>query len=306
MNTEYDILRNRLNQKGYALPMVIAISMIIILMTLSIAISMRQRIAVISELRDQSIARLKSYSGFNEAMYNILTSNFTSTGIKIYLPDAKWKIWNLYGDRIYLDDSVSVQLQDIAGMISPLTQPQYLAALLSRASVSTSDVTSFLDKLADWQEPGELKRLNGAKAWDYLAAGYSYTPRNYYIQTIDEIRLLKDFDDSPLDAFRENLVYWGSDYVNYLTMSEKLLRALLKNDRTVTDLLEMRRNQVLTGDYFTALTGIQPTDSVRMGPCGMIQVTVTAREHSAVDEIKAVIIKRELHEKPFTILEWKR
>jgi len=295
-----------LNQKGYALPMVIAISMIIVLMTLSVAVSMRQRIAVISELRDQSLARLKSYSGFNEVTYNILTSNFTATGLKIYLPDNKWKYWNLYGERISLDDSVSVQLQDVAGLISPLTQPQYLAGLLSSTSADMSDVTSFLDKLADWQEPGELKRLNGAKAWDYLAAGYSYTPRNFPIQTIDEIRLLKDFDGSLLDSVRENLIYWGSDYLNYMTMSEKLLHAMLKNDRAVAELLEARDNQVLTAGYFTAVTGIQPTESVMLGPSWMIQVTVTARENSAVDEIKAVISKRELHEKPFTILEWKR
>ena len=72
-----------MNQKGYALPVVMAISMIIVVMTLNIAFSTRQKLDTISELKDQSMARLKSYSALNEVLYNILTSNFTSTGIKI-------------------------------------------------------------------------------------------------------------------------------------------------------------------------------------------------------------------------------
>lgn len=96
--------------------MVMAISLIITVMTLSVTLSTRERIAVISELKDQSRARMKSYSAVNEVLFNVLTSNFTSTGIKIYLPEAKWKIWNLYGEPIALDDSVTVTLRDGAGM----------------------------------------------------------------------------------------------------------------------------------------------------------------------------------------------
>ncbi|MBI5591220.1 MAG: general secretion pathway protein GspK [Deltaproteobacteria bacterium] len=295
-----------MNQKGYALPVVMAISMIIVIMTLSIAFSTRQKIAMISELKDQGQARLKSYSALNEVLYNMLTSNFTPTGIKIYLPDGKWKIWNLYGEPIALDDSVSVKLRDVAGMVSPVTQPGYLAALLSGTSASTAGINSFLDKLADWQDADDLKRLNGAEAWDYQAAGYSYTPRNFYIQTIDEIRLIKDFDDSLFDAVRGDIVYWGSDHVNYLTMSDKMLHVLLKNDKTVDALLKMRGDHVLTGDYFSALTGIPRTEMVFPAPSGFIRIEVTARQNEAVDTIGVVVAKRETHTQPYMVLEWNR
>lgn len=295
-----------MNQKGYALPMVMAISMIIMIMTLSIAFSMRHKIAVISELRDQGLARLKSYSAMNETIYNILTSNFTETGIKIYLPDGKWKIWNLYGEPIALDDSVSVRLRDVAGMVSPVTQPQYLAVLLSGTSANMSDINSFVDKLADWQDPDDLKRLNGAEAWDYKAAGYPYAPRNFYIQTIDEIRLIMGFDSSLFDAVRGDITYWGSDHINYLTMSARLLQGLLQNDKTVAALLKMRSEHTLTGSYFRGLTGIQRSDTVMFGPSNLVKVNVTARQNKAIDRIEAVIAKRETRSRPYMVLEWKR
>jgi general secretion pathway protein K len=295
-----------MDQKGYALPVVMAISLIITVMTLSVTLSTRERIAVISELKDQSRARMKSYSAVNEVLFNVLTSNFTSTGIKIYLPEAKWKIWNLYGEPIALDDSVTVTLRDGAGMVSPVMQPEYLAALLSATSAGTASVNSFLDKLGDWQDADDLKRLNGAESWDYRTTGYAYTPRNFYIQSLDEIRLIKDFDPSLFDAFRGDLIYWGSEHVNYLTMSDKLLYALLKNEKMVSSLLQMRADQSLTGQYFTALTGIPRTEMVFPAPSGIIQIRVTARQNEAVDTIEMIVSKREMHTNPFTVLEWNR
>ncbi len=295
-----------MNQKGYALPVVMSISMIIVVMTLSIAFSTREKIAMMSELKDQSQARLKSHSALNEVIFNILTSNFTSTGIKIYLPEGKWKIWNLYGEPIALNDSVSVTLRDGAGMVSPVTQPMYLTALLSGTSASTASIYSFLDKLGDWQDADDLKRLNGAESWDYRTTGYAYTPRNFYVQTLDEIRLLKDFDPSLLDTVRKDIIYWGSDHVNYLTMSDRLLYALLKNDKMVGSLLQMRADQLLTGQYFTGLTGIPRTEMVYPAPSGIIRINVTARQNEAVDTVEAIIAKRETPTKPLTVLEWNR
>ncbi len=295
-----------MNQKGYALPVVMAISMIIMAFTLSVAFSTRQKIEIISELKDHSQVRLKSYSAFNETMYNILISNFTSTEIKIILPNGKWKPWNLYGEPIVLNDSVTVKLRDTAGMISPVMQPGYMAALFSGTGASSATVNSFLDKLSDWQDTDDLKRLNGAESWEYRTTGYPYTPRNFFIQTIDEIRLIKDFANSILDAVRDDLTYWGNDHINYLTMSEKTLRAVLKNDRVIDSILKMRNDHILTGSYFTGLTGIQRTDTVMFAPSGTIKMDITAKLNAAVDRIETVIAKRETQEGPYMVFEWKK
>ena len=293
-----------MNQNGYALPMVMAISMIIMIMTLSIAFSMRHKIAVISELKDQSLARLKSYSAMNETIYNILTSDFTQTGIKIYLPDGAWKSWNLYNEPIALDDTTNVRLQDVAGLVSPVTQASDFANLIHGTFGMTPDVNSFIDKLADWQDTDDLKHLNGAEAWDYKAAGYPYVPRNYYIQTLDEMHLIMGVDSSMLDAIRNDITYWGADHINYLTMSANMLHVMLGDDRTVAAVLKMRSEHALTGNYFSGLTGIPRSDMVMFAPSALIRIRVTARLNKAVDRIESVIAKRETQTLPYMVLEW--
>jgi general secretion pathway protein K len=42
----------------------------------------------------------------------------------------------------------------------------------------------------DWREPGAGKRLNGAKAEDYQAAGYAYGPREAPFASVEELQLV--------------------------------------------------------------------------------------------------------------------
>ncbi len=294
------------NDKGYALPMVIVITLIISVITMSITFSVQGKIAMVLELTNRSSAYLKSYSAYNGALYNILTSTFTSAGLKIYQEDGSELVWNLYGEPIELAEGTMVKLRDGAGMLSPLFHPGYLRKFMEYTCEDSKKINLFADALADWQDKDDFKRLNGAESYDYRMKGYSYGPRNFYIQVPHEVMLLKGFDAELFEEIKDDLVYWGSGTINYLTMSEKLLRALLKNDPLVDRIIQLRKEGKLTGRVFRDLTGIPHTEQNIFAPSGWIKVVMRAQVERAVDRIEAVIVKRESQTKPYRVVEWKR
>ena len=294
------------NKKGYALPTVIVISLIISVITMSIVLSVREKIVVAQELMDRSNASLKSYSAYNEVIYNVLTSTFTPTGINFQQEDGSKSFWNLYAEPIELADNVTIMLRDTAGMLKPMYMAEKIRILTDYASDDSKKANSFADALADWQDIDDFKRLNGAESFDYRTAGYSYGPRNFYIQTPLEIMLLKGFDADLFEEIKDDLVYWGGGGVNYLTMSKKLLRALLKDDSLVDRIILLRKEGKLTGRVFSSLTGIPETEENIYAPSGWIKVEITAKVGKAVDRIEAIVKKRQTDRKPFLVTQWKR
>lgn len=66
----------------------------------------------------------------------------------------------------------TIQVQDVRGLLD-LNQPNraQLARLLVRCGAKQEQTDALLDALLDYQEKGELKRLNGAKSTEYSLAG---------------------------------------------------------------------------------------------------------------------------------------
>jgi len=295
-----------ISQRGYALPTILIISMIIIVITMSIISSGREKIAVALELKDKGRAYLLSYSAMNEVIYNILTSVFTPTGLRIYKEDGSQLDWNLYGDTIEMDKFVTVKLRDGAGMYSPLFNMLNLGKLVEYVSKFSDKSSLFSDSLGDWQDKDDFRRLNGAEYIDYKNEDYGYGPRNHYIQLPEEIMLLKGFNRELFHDIKDEIFYWGTNTINYLTMSRKSLKAQLRDDSLVDGILELRKSGHLTRSVFMDMTNLYYTEEALFSPSGWIKVEVEARSKNASDRIEAVILKREMDESPYLISEWRR
>ena len=65
-----------------------------------------------------------------------------------------------------------VRLQDTAGLIDlNAAEPAQLAKLIQALGASTEAAVGLADRIADWRDPDDIKRLHGAEGSDYLAAG---------------------------------------------------------------------------------------------------------------------------------------
>jgi len=292
------------SEAGFALFAVLLISMIIMVISGSLVYSVYQRVKLGGEMRERSMAFLKARSAISQVIYDVLTSTFTPTGLIVHEQDGTLREMNLYGDPITLSEGAEAELRDVSGMVSPLFDPEYIRMLLEYVSKDSKLGNSFVDTLLDWQDADDLKHLNGAESYEYRTAGYPYIPRNYYIQVPEEIMLLKGFDRHIFDKMKDDLAYWGSGTINFLTMSERLLRAILRDDSLVDRIIQMRKEGALTGKTFRDVTGIPTSERYVFAPSGWIRMKVTAKWGKAVDTIQAVIVKRETERRPFMVTQW--
>jgi hypothetical protein len=281
-------------------------ALIISVITMSIAFTVRQKTVLAHDLKDRSTAWLKAYSAYNEVICNILIASFTPTGLLFKQADGTELFWNLYGEPIKMAEGLTVRLRDGAGMLSPLFMPHKLKRLIEYVSQDSKLTNAFADALGDWQDRDFFRRLNGAEDDDYRMAGYGHGPRNFYIQVAQELMLLKDFNAALYDKIKDDLVYWSGLNINYLTMSETLLRALLPNEFLADRILQLREEDKLSVGAFRNLAGIPWAEQNIPAPSGWIRIEITAEAGKAVERIEAMLVKEELSQRPFMVVEWKR
>ena len=304
-------------ESGFALPLVLGITTILVVIVISISTSVSHKITLMTELDSRTRADMKTYSAFNEVMFYLATSTFTSMDL-IIPPDMELDkkapmgtvpgitLWNLFGVPISLKEGVTVTLRDAAGMVSFFANPKLLERSLARFSADTDHIAKVMDRLADWQDNDDFMRINGAEAWEYRQAGYAYGPRNAPLQCVEEVRLIMGMNDSMFDRIRPEIMYWASGNINYLTMSESLLRVILQDDRMTDQILQLRRDRQLSGSLFTTITGLHETEYNFFYPSGLILVEITGRVDQSTDRIQTVVSKKGSRNRPFTIMEWVR
>ena len=86
---------------------------------------------------------------------------------------------------------VAMRVEDEAGKIDlNLAQGELLRRLFVAVGVDPLAAQALVDKILDWRQAGSGRRLNGAKAEDYRAAGYAYAPRQGFFESVAELQLV--------------------------------------------------------------------------------------------------------------------
>jgi len=106
-------------------------------------------------------------------------------------PAARWPVDGTPRDIAFDGVQVRVAISSELGKIDLNNDARPLIfGLFSAAGLDATDADTFADRVLDWREPGAARRLNGAKAADYRAAGLPYGPRGGPFQSIDELNLV--------------------------------------------------------------------------------------------------------------------
>lgn len=293
------------NSRGYALAVILSISLILMIICAGITSQVRSRIRSAQKLENRSKAFLKATSGFNQVMYNLLTSSFEPYSIKIHRTDGNFDKWNLYGKPVQLNPDVTVKLRDSAGMIPLLYGNDRLKKLWFKVATDSGKAASFIDAFLDWQDKDKLKRLNGAEDWEYRKAGYQYEPKNNLIQFPEEMKLVLGFDSDIYQTIMDSVSYRGTQNRNYLTMDNQTLYALISNQDIVDTIIDLREKNILTPAMFKSMTGIPVSMSVVYFPSNEIVVKIRAQHENSVDSMLAIVEKKEGKDTPFKIIEWR-
>jgi len=87
--------------------------------------------------------------------------------------------------------AITVRIQDESGKLDLNAAPgPLLERLLVSVGLDPDTAQTETDRILDWREPGDLRRLNGAKPEDYSNAGLPYGPRLGPFPGTAELRLV--------------------------------------------------------------------------------------------------------------------
>jgi general secretion pathway protein K len=121
-----------------------------------------------------------------------------------------------------------MRVEDEAGKIDlNRARGELLRRLFMAVGVEPPAAQALVDKILDWREAGIGRRLNGAKAEDYRAAGFAYGPREGPFASVEELRLAMDMTPALFARVAPSLtVYSQSAWIDPAFAPPDVLAAL--------------------------------------------------------------------------------
>lgn len=155
---------------------------------------------------------------------------------------------------------VEVRVQDQAGLIDLdfVDGPTLRHVMMEAGGLDLDAAQTMTDRVLDWRERGPGRRLQGAKAADYAAAGLSYGPREASFESVGELKLVLGMTAALYARLAPLLTVYSQKAVVDVTVApEAVLRALPGFDEdSITALLGARQAQEAAGKIsYGDLTG---------------------------------------------------
>jgi general secretion pathway protein K len=124
--------------------------------------------------------------------------------------------------------SIRIRIQDELGKIDlNQTDGSTLVKLFQSVGINPMTAEALVDKVLDWRDGSPFKRVDGAKADEYRAAGYDYLPRNGPFQSVDELTLVMGMRRDLYQRVEPALtVYSGRQFVDPQFATPEVLAAL--------------------------------------------------------------------------------
>lgn len=244
-------------QGGYVLMLVLAslIMIAIIAGRLATRVDAERDMTVV--FRAEALAELETDDALASLLYWFMSQRLTANGTG----DGQAFQWVADGRWYELSPTVRVSVQDTRGLIS-VNQPEspLLRRLLESRGVQADRAARMIDILADYIDTDNLKRLNGAEAPEYRAAGLP-PPRNDHLRSLQELAQLLVWRDDPalLAGLMPVLSTRVAGLLNPNTAPRAVMEALLPGaSAQQLDLFATLKESApfLTGEIASAATGL--------------------------------------------------
>ncbi|WP_409524917.1 general secretion pathway protein GspK [Nitrincola sp. MINF-07-Sa-05] len=135
----------------------------------------------------------------------------------------------------------------VSGLVDlNLSSEELLVALFQYgAGLEESEAVSFAHRVQDWREDSELKRLYGADASDYEAAGYGYGPRNGRFEVVEDLLQVLGINRALYDSIASSVhaTGFGQAAIDPLSAPESVLKVLAQGDVELVNAIVNARQQ---------------------------------------------------------------
>lgn len=170
---------DRTGEHGLALISVLWVTLLLSTMLGALLATTRVSLRLSDNLAKQAEAAAAAEAGINRAILGLMDADRTT----------RWQTDGQPREFEFAGRTVTVSVFDETGKIDLNRAPDALLdGLLTSVGLSTDDSARLVDAIADWRDEDNLRRLHGAEAAEYRAAGLDHTPRNAPFQVLGELR----------------------------------------------------------------------------------------------------------------------
>ena len=165
------------SQNGIALVAVLWVLVLLSVIAGDFLRESRTQTQLARNLLENARARALAEAGVNRAIFDLLD------------PKGQWQADGTAYAFPFGDGKVSVSIQDEGGKINlNRARDELLQGLFVVFDLDEEEAAHLVDANADFRDPDDLRRLNGAEESDYRAAGLPYRPKNAPFEVVDELQ----------------------------------------------------------------------------------------------------------------------
>lgn len=174
------------DDRGVALIVVLWIFIFLFVVAFDFSSSVREEAAAANRYSDETQGYYLAIAGFEQGLYDIL-SQTSERGLpqsqKRSDPvDGVWREEN-FGAGVY-----RVRLVDEGGKINiNRVNDEALRRIFTNLGIEEPRRSTLVDSIMDWRDPDDLHRVSGAEKDYYLSLQPSYTTKNGFFDTVEDL-----------------------------------------------------------------------------------------------------------------------
>lgn len=282
---------NNKQQSGVALIQVLLLTTLLLMMALHFTLSSAQQVDIASSLDDKLQAELKLRTVENELLFALLTLPKSEGFAEITKAHPIGKIWNFHGGTFYPIDDVSVQLQDLNGLVSlyGMRQREYLVPIFSGLGFTELQIRQIFDSLQKWQS--ERPQFGRPDAL-----------RHNFLPHLSELKFLHPMTVGQYAKAEKLLTTFPTFQFNPRNAPDELL--LLLYPAIAQPLIKLRKSSTLSANRFIQLARISDDDeTLTFTTSDTFHVTLEARHGQAVAKKSFICYIRDQSRTPLTWIQ---
>ncbi|KWT90991.1 general secretion pathway protein GspK [Candidatus Magnetominusculus xianensis] len=300
-----------LNEGGSAVLLTIFLASIIIIVGIAFNWLVKEHVKTAEVLKEKAEAMTTAISVFDTLLYTLLTGTLGTN--RIHVSDStimgldKIPINN---KPIKIRDDITINVQDTNGRISVYSGTDSDFSRLVKLMDEKSNVTVITSSINDWIDGDDITRPSGAEAEYYRGIVMPYTPRNFSMQYMEELLLIRGMSWELYKKIKPYItVFPGTSGFNPATAEPMAVIASLDiNEESRKILAEyIDKGLEIPDELFYNLTGrrIHSLEYDLFQPSRYLEVTVTYGLSKNLYTINAGLGLRPTASAPYALYYWK-
>jgi general secretion pathway protein K len=170
-------------ERGFVLLIVIWVTGLLALISASFAVAMRTHIKVTANTIENARAEALADAGVQLAIMDLLATRTNRSREGRFAVDGTATVC-----RAPTGDLLRIAVEDEAGKVDlNMANERLLTTLLQGLGASSGEASAHADRILDFRDADDERRLAGAEQPEYRAAGLVHGPKNAAFHTIEEL-----------------------------------------------------------------------------------------------------------------------